>query len=104
MNQDQLSEILKALSDPMRLTILSYFQEGGLVSCSDILSHCPRSQPTVSHHLGKLAEAGILTEHKVGTQKSFSVNSVFLKEIGINFPLLIKHASLTESPHGTTDH
>ena len=81
--------ILKALADPMRLEILSHFAKKESVSCGDIRTECARSQPTVSHHMARLVESGVLIEQKEGTQKSYQLNGPLLKEYGLDINRLI---------------
>lgn len=58
-----------ALSDPVRLRLLSLItaagDEGACVC--DLVEPSGRSQPTVSHHLKILRDAGIVTSEKRGT-------------------------------------
>jgi len=53
--------IAKALADPNRIEIMRLLaqQEGPLCAC-DIVEHFDLSQPTISHHLRILKEAGLL--------------------------------------------
>ncbi len=63
-----LAAAFKALADPVRLQLLSLIAaapEGSACSC-DLEEPVGKSQPTVSHHLGVLAEAGLITKEKVG--------------------------------------
>jgi ArsR family transcriptional regulator len=65
---DQLALAFKALADPVRLRLLSLIAaapEGTACSC-DLEEPVGKSQPTVSHHLALLAEAGLITKEKVG--------------------------------------
>lgn len=58
----------KALSDPVRLRLLSLIANApDLTACScDLEEPVGKSQPTVSHHLAVLADAGLITKEKVG--------------------------------------
>lgn len=60
--------MFKALGDPVRLRLFSLVasHEGGEACVCDI-SDVGVSQPTVSHHLKKLREAGLLTSERRGT-------------------------------------
>src|SRR5215213_9286525 len=63
-----LAASFKALADPVRLRLLSLIAsapEGSACSC-DLEAPVGKSQPTVSHHLAVLAEAGLITKEKVG--------------------------------------
>lgn len=59
------AEILKAFSDPTRLKILYLLQAGELCAC-EIISVLEKPQPTVSHHLNILKNAGLLKWRKQG--------------------------------------
>ena len=63
-----LAAAFKALADPVRLRLLSLIAsapEGTACSC-DLEEPVGRTQPTVSHHLSVLADAGLITKVKVG--------------------------------------
>jgi ArsR family transcriptional regulator len=56
-----LSEVAKALSDPVRLQIVDVLRrQAGEVCVCDLQPHFGISQPTLSHHLKKLREAGLV--------------------------------------------
>jgi ArsR family transcriptional regulator len=57
-----------ALADPTRLRLLSILAsaDGGEVCACDLVEPVGKSQPTVSHHLKVLAEAGLVTGDKRG--------------------------------------
>lgn len=65
---DQLAGLLKAFADPARLRLLSLIQSApqGEVSASDLIAPLQLSQPTVSHHLRVLTEAGLIEREKRG--------------------------------------
>jgi ArsR family transcriptional regulator, arsenate/arsenite/antimonite-responsive transcriptional repressor len=65
---NELASAFKALADPVRLQLLSLIAaapDGTACSC-DLEAPVGKSQPTVSHHLAVLAEAGLITKAKVG--------------------------------------
>lgn len=63
-----LAESLGALADPVRLQILSIIaaSDAGEVCACDFVGPIDRSQPTVSHHLKVLSDAGLVTGDKRG--------------------------------------
>jgi ArsR family transcriptional regulator len=65
---ERLAGALKALADPARLRLLSLIQSApdGEASVSDLTAPIGLSQPTVSHHLRILTEAGMLERDKRG--------------------------------------
>ena len=63
-----LAAAFKVLADPVRLQLLSLIAaaaDGSACSC-DLEEPVGKSQPTVSHHLSVLADAGLITKEKVG--------------------------------------
>ena len=64
-----LSRSLKALADPARLRIISMVaaHENAEACVCDLTEPLGLSQPTVSHHLKVLVEAGFLTRSKRAT-------------------------------------
>ncbi|KUG56348.1 MULTISPECIES: ArsR/SmtB family transcription factor [Kocuria] len=66
---------LKALSDPTRLRLLSHVaaQGCGAVCVCDLTAVVDISQPTVSHHMKKLVDAGLLTREQRGKWAHYSV-------------------------------
>jgi ArsR family transcriptional regulator, arsenate/arsenite/antimonite-responsive transcriptional repressor len=63
-----LARVLKALADPARLRLLSVIQaaDGGEACQCDLTAPVGLSQPTVSHHLKILHDAGLVTREKRG--------------------------------------
>ena len=63
-----LALILKALADPARLRLVSMVaaHEGGEACVCDLTDPLGLTQPTVSHHLKVLVDAGIFTRDKRG--------------------------------------
>ncbi|WUH89449.1 metalloregulator ArsR/SmtB family transcription factor [Streptomyces sp. NBC_00433] len=64
-----LARMFKALSDPIRLRLLSLIasHEGGEACVCDLLEPFDVSQPTISHHLKVLREAGLVGSERRGT-------------------------------------
>jgi ArsR family transcriptional regulator len=65
---DELARAFKALSDPVRLQLLSLIaaSPGGCACSCELEEPVGKSQPTVSHHLSLLADAGLITKAKQG--------------------------------------
>ena len=64
-----LAQVFKALGDPVRLRLLSLIgaHQGGEVCVCDLTTAFDLTQPTISHHLKVLREAGIITSERRGT-------------------------------------
>jgi len=71
----RLARTLKALADPARLRLLSLIaaHDGAEACVCDLIEPVGLSQPTVSHHLKVLVEAGFLTRTKRGTWAYFGL-------------------------------
>ena len=65
---EQVAPLLKALADPVRLRLLSLVAscEGGEACVCDLNDAFDLTQPTISHHLKVLHEAGLLEREKRG--------------------------------------
>ena len=57
--------LFKAFSDPRRLEILHLLRSGELCAC-DILANMGISQPTLSHHMKILVQAGVVEARSSG--------------------------------------
>src|SRR6478735_7852213 len=70
-----LARTLKAIADPARLRLLSMIaaHEGGEACVCDLTEPLGLSQPTVSHHLKVLVEAGLVTRDKRGVWAYFTL-------------------------------
>ncbi len=65
----QLARVFKALSDPVRLRLFSLIAsfDGGQACVCDLTGPFDVSQPTISHHLRVLREAGLVDSERRGT-------------------------------------
>ncbi len=65
---EELAAVLKALADPARLLLLSFIaaRPGGEACVCHLIGPSGLSQPTVSHHLKVLHQAGLLEREKRG--------------------------------------
>lgn len=61
-----LAGAFKVLADPVRLRLLSLIAAAGEMCACDLAEPVGRSQPTISHHLGILADAGLVTRDQRG--------------------------------------
>lgn len=64
---ESLASTLKALADPVRLLLYSRIAEAGDEICVCDIQDVGVSQPTVSHHLRKLRDAGLIDCERRGT-------------------------------------
>ncbi|MFI1825134.1 ArsR/SmtB family transcription factor [Streptomyces sp. NPDC020412] len=64
-----LARVFKALGDPVRLRLLSMIasRKGGEVCVCDLTPAFDLTQPTISHHLKLLREAGLIASERRGT-------------------------------------
>ena len=67
--------VFKALADPNRLRLLSIVKagDGGEACVCDLTEPLDLGQPTVSHHLKILVDAGLLSREKRGTWAYYSL-------------------------------
>lgn len=64
---EQLAQLFKAISSPVRVQMLDILsRHGGEVCVCDIEEQFELSQPTISHHLGVLRKAGLVESEQRG--------------------------------------
>jgi DNA-binding transcriptional ArsR family regulator len=79
-----LSTVLDALSDPIRLLIISELHNVGESACGDI--NVPVVKSTASHHIRTLRESGIANVRVQGTQRLVSLRT---DDLNLRFPGLL---------------
>ncbi len=89
-----LAQVFKALADPVRLRLLSLIgaHQGGEVCVCELTEAFDLTQPTISHHLKVLREAGILDCERRGTWVYYWLVPSALERM----------AALLAAPAGTT--
>jgi ArsR family transcriptional regulator len=65
--------LLAALADPVRLSFVRQLAENDGICACDFSECCTVSQPTISHHLKVLRDAGVLTSERQGTNIVYSL-------------------------------
>ncbi len=80
----ELSAVLQALSDPMRLTVVIALARGGERACKSI--ELPVVKSTCTHHFRVLREAGIIRQRTEGTSR---MNSLRRDDLDARFPGLL---------------
>jgi len=69
--------LFRALGDPARVRIVNLLASSGEPVCvCDLVAALGLAQPTVSHHLRKLVEAGLLEREERGKWSFFSIEPV----------------------------
>ncbi len=82
---DRLARVLKAVADPTRLQLLTLIRASGEACACDLNDPVGLSQPTVSHHLKVLTEAGLVHRRQRGQWAWFSVDEDSLAALGSLF-------------------
>ena len=101
---EQLAQVFKALADPVRLRLLSLI--GGCVNgeicVCDLVTPFDLSQPTISHHLKVLREAGLISAERRGTWVYYSIRPGALERLAPLFSPTRTWStpSAGKSPHG----
>ena len=82
------ASVFKALSDPGRVRILNLLANADEPVCvCDITPELGLSQPTVSFHLKKLVQAGLLEREQRGVWAFYSINRDVLRRLSEIFEL-----------------
>lgn len=79
---EQFALGFKALSNPIRLQIIDLISQGGGQICGcDIERHFDLTQPTISHHLKVLRDAGLISSEARGVSVFHRLNSSMLTSL-----------------------
>ncbi|MDN4604322.1 helix-turn-helix transcriptional regulator [Paenibacillus sp. F6_3S_P_1C] len=81
----ELSSVLYALSDPIRLGIVTEAARNGEQPCSHF--RAPVVKSTMSHHIRTLREAGVIRVRVQGTQHFLTLRS---EDLEVRFPGLLQ--------------
>lgn len=71
---DEGAKLFKALADETRLAIIKQLSEQREVCACDFQACCDLAQPTVSHHLKVLRDAGLVNTEKRGLWVYYTLN------------------------------
>src|SRR5947209_19846335 len=78
----RMAEVAKALGDPIRLQLVDVLRRhAGKVCVCELVPLFDVSQPTLSHHLNKLRDAGIVDSERRGLWPYYYVLPESLKEL-----------------------
>jgi ArsR family transcriptional regulator len=78
----RMAEVSKALGDPIRLQLVDVLRKhAGKVCVCELVPLFEVSQPTLSHHLKKLRDAGIVDSERQGLWAYYYVLPDALKEL-----------------------
>ena len=79
---ERMGRVAKALGDPIRMQLVDVLrQHAGKVCVCELVPLFELSQPTVSHHLKVLREAGIVGSQRQGLWAYYYVNPDALEEL-----------------------
>jgi ArsR family transcriptional regulator len=79
---ERMAEVAKALGDPVRMQLVDVLRKhAGKVCVCELVPLFDLSQPTVSHHLKKLRDAGIVGSERRGLWAYYYVKTEAMKEI-----------------------
>ena len=81
---EQVAPLLKALAEPVRLRLMSLIasRPGGEACVCDLTGAFDLSQPTISHHLKVMHEAGLLDRDKRGVWVYYRARTGALASLG----------------------
>jgi ArsR family transcriptional regulator, arsenate/arsenite/antimonite-responsive transcriptional repressor len=81
---EQVAPLLKALADPVRLRLMSLIAShpAGAACVCDLNDAFDLSQPTISHHLKVLHEAGLVDRDKRGVWAYYRARTEALASLG----------------------
>ena len=100
MDETRLLQALKALADPKRFKMVQEIAAAGELTCGQVGERFALSQPTISHHLKILTEAGLLQVREAGQNHFISANTDLIAQVAASLPtnvLIHAHARRARS-------
>lgn len=67
-------KVFRALADPTRQKMLALLEERGELCVSEVGEHFEMAQPSISHHLRTLREAGLVRARKRGKEVYYAID------------------------------
>lgn len=75
-------EALAVLADPVRRQLLQHLADRDVCTCGDLVDELEVGQPTVSHHLKVLREAGLVVGERCGRYVNYTAVPDRLRALG----------------------
>lgn len=72
--QNAIAALTKALGNPARIAIIEYLIKVNTCICGDIVNELPLAQPTVSQHLKKFKNAGLIKGEVEGNSICYCID------------------------------
>ena len=96
----QFTAVLNILSEDVRFRILALIASKGELTAKEILSEFDFTQPTLSHHMACLTEAGLVNAERKGRFVFYSVNNETIDYVisGISSLKSVSKKPLKEEP------
>jgi ArsR family transcriptional regulator len=86
VDDGQIVRVLKALADAKRFRMVQELAKAGELSCGELAEKFELSQPTVSHHLKILIDAGVVEARTDAQHHFLSVNRELVAQLGTLLP------------------
>jgi len=86
ISDQDIVRALKALADPTRFRMVQEIAAAGELSCGQLTERFDVSQPTISHHLKLLQDAGLLVQRTEGKHHYTSVDKKLVARIAALIP------------------
>lgn len=83
-DQIRLENVLTALGNPLRLTVIRMLAQGGEYACSAVLQGVPKS--TLTHHWRVLRDSGVIWQRPDGRENLLSLRR---EDLDARFPGLL---------------
>jgi DNA-binding transcriptional ArsR family regulator len=82
----RLLRALRALGDPTRFRMVQVIAAAGELCCGEVQDCFDCSQPTISHHLKVLSQAGLLSVRSEGKRRYTTVNRPLVSALAAELP------------------
>ena len=88
----RMAKVFKSLSDPKRVQIIDMLSDGEKCACW-LLEHFQIAQPTLSHDMKVLMDAGVIKSRREGQRTLYSLNMDALKKMQKTLKRMLENKS-----------
>jgi ArsR family transcriptional regulator len=95
MTDEQIIRALKALAEPTRFRIVQEIARAGELSCGEVGALFDLAQPTISHHVKTLLDAGVLVGRNEARNHYIALNRDVVDAIATLLPRRLQSRART---------
>lgn len=81
LSPEEVARLCKALGHPARMAIIEFLKIHNRCLCGRLVKQLPLAQSTVSQHLKRLKDCGLVTDHMDHGARGYCLNRTLMAEL-----------------------